>query len=138
MVEAHFIKAKSALALNDKSAAMETFKKTCAMSQNEMAAESQYYIALILYENEDYQESEKQTFLLVNKYPSYDYWVAKGFILLADIYVKLNNVFQAKQTLQSILDNYEGEDIKDIAREKLDSLNDSEITPAEDVDNKNE
>jgi TolA-binding protein len=138
VAEAWFIRAKSAFAMDDKSGAMEAFKKSCSMSQSEMAAESQYYIAFILFENEDYKESEKQTFLLVNKYSSYDYWVAKGFILLADIYVKLNNVFQAKQTLQSILDNYEGEDIKAIAREKLDRLNEMELIPAEDVDNKNE
>ena len=39
--------------------------------------------------------------------------------MLSDIYVKNGNDFQAKQTLQSIIDNYEGDDLRKIASEKL-------------------
>ena len=57
--------------------------------------------------------------------PSHDYWVAKTFILIADNYVAMNDNFQAKSTLQSILENYEGkeEDILPVAKEKLEKLN---------------
>jgi TolA-binding protein len=48
--------------------------------------------------------------------------VAKGFILLADIYMERGNTFQAEQTLQSIIDNYDGEDLKQEARQKLDKI----------------
>jgi hypothetical protein len=58
---------------------------------------------------------------------AYDYWVAKGFILLADIYVENGNTFQAKQTLQSIIDNYEGPELAEIARNKLKSIEQSEL-----------
>ena len=74
---------------------------------------------LLLYNQGNYEESEKQVFDLINQVPSYDYWIAKGFILLADNYLKVNNYFQAKQTLQSIIDNYEGADLKKIAEQKL-------------------
>jgi len=44
----------------------------------------------------------------------------KGFILLSDIYVKEKDYFQAKATLQSIIDNYEKDDgILDICKMKL-------------------
>ena len=51
--------------------------------------------------------------------------MAKGFLLLADVYVKKGNTFQAKQTLQSIIDNYEGKDLVDEARAKLAAIGDT-------------
>jgi hypothetical protein len=59
---------------------------------------------------------------LSDNYGSYPYWVARGFILLADIYAQRGNTFQAEQTLQSIIDNYEGDDLKQVATEKLEQL----------------
>jgi hypothetical protein len=57
--------------------------------------------------------------------PSHDYWVAKTYILIADNYVAMKDIFQAKSTLQSVIENYdEKEDgILLLAKEKLDSLN---------------
>ena len=49
---------------------------------------------------------------------SSDYWLAYSFILWADIYYARGNNLQAKQTLQSIIDNYDGEDLLAIARQK--------------------
>jgi hypothetical protein len=45
-------------------------------------------------------------FDLAKEMPNYDYWVAKTYILLSDTYVGLKDAFQAKATLQSIIDNY--------------------------------
>jgi hypothetical protein len=64
-------------------------------------------------------------FEVINQVPSYDYWIAKSFILLADIYVVNGNTVQAKATLQSIIDNYEGSDLVTIAHEKLNAINDA-------------
>ncbi len=50
---------------------------------------------------------------------SSDYWLAYSFILWADIYYARGNNLQAKQTLQSIIDNYDGEDLVAVARQKL-------------------
>ena len=56
--------------------------------------------------------------------PNYDYWVAKSFILLADNYLALKDKLQAKSTLLSIIDGYEGKDeIVAIAKEKLAKIN---------------
>ncbi|HQS06407.1 MAG TPA: hypothetical protein PLT16_12320, partial [Daejeonella sp.] len=64
-------------------------------------------------------------FDLTNKMPSHDYWVAKTYILIADNYVAMKDIFQAKSTLQSIIENYENkeDDILTLATEKLDLLN---------------
>jgi hypothetical protein len=49
--------------------------------------------------------------------------VAKTFILLSDNYVGLKDDFQAKATLQSVIDNYKGnDDILPTAKQKLEQL----------------
>ena len=60
--------------------------------------------------------------------PNHNYWVAKAYILLADNYVKLKDTFQAKATLQSIVDGYRGDDdILTTARQKLDALSPPQV-----------
>ena len=56
-------------------------------------------------------------FELAEDYSS-DHFIAKAFILLADIYVIQKNDFQAKATLESIIENHEGEDLINVARKK--------------------
>ena len=52
--------------------------------------------------------------------PAHPYWLVKSFILLADIYAEKGNLFQAKATLQSIVDNYKGDQkLMDEASQKL-------------------
>lgn len=46
---------------------------------------------------------------IISNPPSSDYWLAKTFILWADIFYAQGNNLQAKQTLQSIIDNYESD-----------------------------
>ena len=59
----------------------------------------------------------------------YDYWVAKGFLLLADVYLASGNVFQAKETLKSIIEHYTGPDLGEIAAQKLNELEENEVQP---------
>jgi hypothetical protein len=76
-------------------------------------------VAHITYLLSNYETAETLLFELINDYATQDYWIAKAFILLSDVYVKTENIFQAKQTLQSIIDNYEGEELRNEAIEKL-------------------
>jgi TolA-binding protein len=69
-----------------------------------------------------YGPAEERIFANADRYPSFEFWLAKGYILLADIYAANENVFQARETLKSIIDNYSGEDLKTVAREKLEAL----------------
>ena len=122
MQEAHLTIAKSALIIDSLELAKKEFAATNKLGTNEMAAESKYNIAFIQYRLGNYDESEKLVFELINQVPSYDYWIAKGFILLADDYLKAGNVFQAKQTLHSVIENYEGAELKKVAQDKLNEI----------------
>ena len=107
----------------DTTAAAKEFEYTVANTKTIAAAEAKYNIARIQYLKHHYKESQKTCFELVKDLPNYDYWVSKTFILLADDYVGLKDNFQAKATLQSIIDNYKGDDdILPTAKQKLEQL----------------
>ena len=93
----------------------------CNQTNNSFGAESKYKLALLSFTAEDYQSVESSIFDLAENY-SDEYFIAKGFILLSDLYVKQENYFQAKATLESIVENYEGDDLKNLAILKLEQL----------------
>jgi TolA-binding protein len=114
---------KAYLLKADTTAAVKAFNNVVNTTKTLAAAESKYNLALIQYAKRDYKASTKTCFDLINNMPSYDYWVAKSFILLADNYVALKDNLQAKSTLLSIIDNYEGkDDIVPTAKEKLEKI----------------
>ncbi len=124
--EAHLIIAKSALEIDSLALAQTEFEITSKLAHNEAAAESKYNLALIYFNQGNLDKSEKLIFDFISQSPSYEELLAKNFILLSDIYVKKDNLFQAKQTLQSIIDNYEGADIVKTAHEKFNAIVDIE------------
>jgi tetratricopeptide (TPR) repeat protein len=83
--------------------------------------------AEILMFNQNYDRAEK-IIERVARDASSDYWLAYSFILWADIYYARGNNLQAKQTLQSIIDNYDGEELLAVARQKLAAIIASEQT----------
>jgi tetratricopeptide (TPR) repeat protein len=104
----------------DTTAAVKEFDYTVTNTKTIAAAEAKYNIANVEYLKGRYKTSQKMCFDLAKEMPNYDYWVAKTYILLADNYVKLKDNFQAKATLQSIIENYKGnDDILSTAKQKL-------------------
>lgn len=118
---------KANLVIGDTIQATKEFDEVADKTQTVTGAEAKYHIANLMYLKRDYKSSLATAFDLTNKMPSHDYWVAKTYILIADIYVGMKDVFQAKSTLQSILENYENkdDDILALAKEKLETLNKS-------------
>ena len=115
---------KSFLLKADTVQAVKAFNNVVAKTKTLAAAEAKYNLAAIQYAKGDYKTSQKTCFDLINNMPSYDYWVAKSFILLSDNYLALKDKLQAKSTLLSIIDNYEGkDDIIPTAKEKLAKIN---------------
>jgi TolA-binding protein len=125
-LEARYNLAKSSLMLNDTTVAMTEFSDLADKTRAEIGADARYQLAELLFKKGKINESEKHVYTIINHDPSYDLWVAKSFILLSDILVSKNDLFQAKHTLQSIIDNYEGADLVEIARKKIDTILDME------------
>ena len=121
-VYARYISAKSYQSMGNTDKATEAFEQVEQGSADEMGAEAKYELCLSAFRKGQTDQSEALIYELSENYSDYPYWVAKGFILLADIYVQRGNTFQAEQTLQSIIDNFEGDDLRQVAQEKLNQL----------------
>ena len=135
IIYAHYILGSIALEENKLVAALNEFGIVSKLSREELGAESQYNVSLIEYKNNNLNSAEEEVYKIPENYPGYNYWIAKGFILLADIYVGRENYFQAEQTLISVIDNYNGEDLKEVAQGKLDRLKVMELESEEVNDN---
>ena len=107
----------------DTTNAVKEFNYTLTNTKTVAAAEAKYNIAEIEFEQGKFKASQKTCFELIKDLPNYDYWVTKTFILLADNYEALKDVFQARATLQSVIDNYKGDDdIIPTAKQKLEQM----------------
>jgi TolA-binding protein len=129
--EAHLILAKSALAKGDLQTAKSEFEIVAKRTNSAMTAEATYSLAFIEYRLGNYKQSKEVVMKLTHITPSYDYWIAKGFILLGDNYVAMADTFQAKETYKSIVQNYQRDpadpdDLRAIAQEKLSVLTSAE------------
>lgn len=119
--EAGLTSAKCALAQNNVRMAEERFKQTLLESNNKIGAEALYNLAKISYDRDSLETAQRLIFEMVNVFPNYGEWISKSFLLLADTYTKQGDVFQAKLTLQNLIDNYDG-DLRVEAQRKLDAL----------------
>jgi len=86
-------------------------------------AEAKYLTAVIFYRQQEYKKSETEIFQLIEKYSSYDEWKFRSFLLLSDVYVGMNDMFQARATLEAILANVNEPWVRDEANAKLAALN---------------
>ena len=113
------IMGKSYFEKGNYNAAIEKLDKSARNDKSVYGAESAYYSAVASIKLKKYDEAEDKVFNISDNFSNYDYWVAKSFIALADVYVAKENYFQAKETLRSVIDNYKGNDLKQEARAKL-------------------
>lgn len=138
---AYFVLADSYLNIDKSENAKEYIKELQKSANLKYSSFAQYSLAKIEFDNKNYKESEK-IIRQMSKSGADDYYLALGFILWADIFSVNGNDFQAKQTLQSIIDNYDGDDgIKQLATDKLAQLenkNNKEKQDNEDKLNKQE
>ncbi len=120
--EAWLIMGNTALEENNMDQAREAFSQVISLSENQNSAEAMYNMALIDFREGKYEAAEQKIFEYIKKMSAYDYWLAKTFILLADTYMETDNIFQARHTLESIIENYQGEELRAQAQSKLDKI----------------
>jgi len=126
--EAHFKIAKSYYGQDRFALALEEFKNVATEVKSPEGAESKYRVAELYYVRKEYQQAEDVIFNFIDLNTPHQYWMAKAFIVLADIYIQKGDNFQAIQTLQSVIDYYEVSDdgILDLARRKKAELEEKE------------
>ncbi|MDI9357987.1 MAG: tetratricopeptide repeat protein [Phycisphaerales bacterium] len=116
---AHMIVAKNYQQQQAYTDAVSSYKKVISLGNSEYSAQANYQIASMLYDQEKYKEAEKVAQNIIKQIGSYDYWLTKTYILLGMIYFKEKDYFNAQATMQSIIDNADIPELKQIAQDDL-------------------
>jgi TolA-binding protein len=122
--EATFLTAKANQRLGNNADALDDYRRVAQEVTTAYGAESKYRVAELLWIAGDISGSEKEANEFVDMSSPHAYWTGKTFLLLSDIAVKNGDTFQAKATLQSLIDYYTVKDdgIIDEAKTKLAAL----------------
>ena len=87
-------------------------------------AEAKYQLAFCYFNLNAVDMAEQEIMSFTQLQTSHQYWLAKSLILLSDINVQRNEIFQAKQYLLALQSNYkQADNIPTIINEKLQAIN---------------
>jgi len=101
----------------------ETAFRTLAKDPNsEYGAQASYELSRMQYEMGNFNGAEQTINALIDAGTPHNYWLAKSFLTLADVYYKRGDVGQAREYLQSLKSNYPGKE-KEIFNEIESRLN---------------
>ena len=123
--QANYILGKSFFDKKDYSEAIKYFDVCSNIDNTETGAECAYLSTICLYNTKQYSEAEEKVFFVSEKFGNYINWTAQSFIVLSDVYVAKDNIFQAKETLKSVIDNYPEDEAnhKEIVAKAQEKLN---------------
>lgn len=110
MTEARYARAKAYISLKQESAAMNDLKELSKDTRTVHGAEAKYLLAQIYYNNNDDANATKLLEDFAKNGTPHQYWLARGFILWADIYIRQGDDVQARVYLNSLQNNYKGDD----------------------------
>ena len=96
--------------------------KSSGADKSVYGAESAYYAAQAAFRQNDLDDAENRVFGISEQFSSHEYWVAKSFILLAEVYVAKDNRFQARETLRSVVDNCSIAELRNEAQTRLNQI----------------
>lgn len=116
-------KAKIFIEREEYSLALDELIKVINDTPSERGAEASYMMARIYYEQEQHKQSLESLFQLNKTFASYPYWIGKSFLLIADNYIAMEELLQAKATTESIIQNASIDEIRQEAIEKLELIN---------------
>ncbi len=143
--DAQLIAGEAAYHLRNYTAVKKYLAPLAKKSTSDISAEAAYYCALSEFTQGNLDECEKEIGDILEAGYTSGYWLASTFILYGDFYFAKENYFQARATYQSIVDNYDGEDLRQVAREriaKIDAIENpappANDTPKKGYDNNND
>jgi tetratricopeptide (TPR) repeat protein len=114
--------------------AQPAFLAAIEVAQDANAANSKYMLALMDYNEGKNQRSLKILFELNENFSSFDKWIGKSFLLIADNYYALDEIFQSKATFNSIIENSGDKLVVEEAKIKLDIIMQGEKLAAQKAD----
>lgn len=124
MNEAYYDRAKAYQNLNMSKEAMGDLRTLAKDTRNLYGAEAKYLVADQLYKWGHYDAAEKELLDYIDRSTPHAYWLARGFVLLSDVYMAKGQNEDARQYLLSLQQNYPAnDDIPVMIRVRLEKLN---------------
>ena len=108
--EARYVRAKAYINQKQANKALADLKVLSKDTRTAYGAESTYLLAQLYFDTNDDKNAEKVLMNFIENGTPHQYWLARGFILLADIYIRQGDDFQARQYLTSLQNNYSADD----------------------------
>ena len=122
--EARHYRAKALVDVNQLSHAVEDWQVLAQDTRNVYGAEAKYQLAQYLFNADKTAEAEKEVLNYLEVSTPHAYWLARSFVLLSDIYAKLDRKLEARQYLLSLKQNYQADDdIAGMIESRLEKLN---------------
>ena len=90
--------------------AIDDLDRLAEDTRTKEGAEAKYLVAQLLFDEQSYDYCEDEINEFIEMSTPHTYWMARSFILLADLYSAQGKAMEAKQYLLSLQNNYEGED----------------------------
>jgi TolA-binding protein len=115
------------MARGDYEGAKDEFLNTLNTARDEYGAEAKYLLAEIFFLNKDNKQCYETCVSLNADFAAYPEWVGKSYLLLSDNFLVMGDLFQAKGTLKSLIDNFPLQIVKDQAKERLKKLDEQDL-----------
>ena len=121
---AHYYRAKALLAEGQNKEAAGDLAVLAKDTRNVYGAEAKYLLAQLYFDNGETGKAEKEVLDYIEVSTPHAYWLARSFVLLSDVYMKLGRNLDAKQYLLSLQQNYQADDdIAEMIETRLAKLN---------------
>ena len=126
--EATFKLGKAYLETGDIEGALDALSVVAGNVKTVEGAEAKYQRAQIYFNKGRTDEADKEVLDFLDKNTTHQYWLARAYVLWSDIYLKKNDLFQAKATLQILDENYENnsDGIKQMVSDRIRRIEDLE------------
>lgn len=107
--EAHYVRAKAYTSLGQEAKALADWKELSKDTRTAQGAEAKYRLAQLYYDQKKDSEATKVLEDFAKNGTPHQYWLARGFILWADIFIRQGDEGQARVYLNSLQNNYQGD-----------------------------
>ena len=126
--EALYCRAKAYIAMGNWTKAQPDLKLLADDVRTEQGAEAKYLLAQSYYEAKELDQAEAEVMQFTQMNTRQQYWLARALILLSDINRSRGELFQARQYLLVLQQNYtlSGDDISTLIAQRLAELDEME------------
>lgn len=121
ITEVKYMRASALDALGKNDEAVKSLEELSGNADNIYGARAAVDLGQYYYDSKQYKKAEKVINKFIDADTPHQYWLARGFILLSDIYMAQGKKYEAREYLRSLRNNYPGDepDIRDMIEQRL-------------------